>query len=121
MFEYPIVIYAVIVTSIALDLVSGFAQAVYNHTLSSKKLRDGIFHKLSYFICIALVLMLEIACDYLDLGFSIELFVPLADYIVVTEAVSVVENLAKVNEELLDSPIFKLLAENKKRREDDQH
>lgn len=120
MLNHPIALYVIVSSSIILDLISGFLQAVHNHTVSSTKLRDGIFHKLAYFVAIALVLLLEYACKYLDLGFSVELFIPLCAYIVVTEAVSVFENLARINPELLNSPIFNLLSANQKRRDDDE-
>ena len=88
--------------------------------MDSKILREGMFHKLSYIFAIVLALSLEYTCQYLNLGFECAIFIPLAIYIIVTEAVSILENLTRINPELLDSPIFKILSGNQKRRADDE-
>lgn len=118
--HYQIPIYIILCASIGLDILSGLSQAILNKTLDSKVLRAGMFHKLSYFFAIALTLLLEWACKYLDLGFSIELFIPLAAYIVITEAISILENITKLNPELKNSPLFQLLSSTQNRRSTDK-
>lgn len=118
--EYPIAMYAIIGAAILLDIATGISQAVFNRTLDSKILRAGMFHKLSYLFAVALALFLEYACGYLDLGFECKVFIPLAVYIVVTEVISVLENIAKLNPELRESPIFKLLSTAQNRRAEDK-
>lgn len=117
--QYPIAIYAIVGLFILLDIVTGISQAVFNKTMDSKVLRNGMFHKLSYIFAIVLALALEWSCNYMELGFECRILLPLVVYIVITEAVSVLENILKLNPELSDSPIFKLLSENMKRRKDD--
>lgn len=119
MFDYSIAIYGIIGGAILLDILSGITQAIYNHTLDSRVLRQGMVHKMAYFFAVMLALLLEWACKYLDLGFSIEIFIPLAVYIVVTESISILENIVRLNPELKESPIFKLLSSNQNRREND--
>lgn len=116
---YAVEIYAIVCISVILDIVSGLMQAVYNHTVSSTKLRNGAYHKLSYFFVIALTLLIEYGMNYLDLGFTLQMFPAVCAYIVLTEIVSITENIVKLNPELADSPIFKLLSSNQKRREGD--
>ena len=119
MFDYPVAIYAIISIAIVLDIATGITQAAYNHTLDSKVLRSGMVHKLSYFFAVVLALLLEHTCRYLELGFDCTIFIPLAVYIILTESVSVLENIVKMNPELRESPIFKLLSENQNRRSGD--
>lgn len=117
--SYSIHIFAIVGLGVLLDIISGIAQAIANKTLSSSKLRSGIYHKASYVIALALALFIEYAMGYLDLGFTIQLFPAVSAYIVLTEIVSVTENIARLNPELRDSPIFHLLSSNQKRREGD--
>ena len=100
--------------------MSGLAQAFYNETVDSKILRNGLFHKLSYIFAIVLSLCLEYTCIYLELGFDCKIFIPLSIYIIVTEAVSILENIVRINPELAESPLFKILSQNKNRRAEDE-
>ena len=122
MFEtYPAEIFIAIGFFIVLDIVTGVTQAVYNETVDSKILRNGMFHKLSYIFAIVLSLLLEFICVHMELGFDCKIFIPLSVYIVVTEAVSVLENIVRINPDLMNSPIFKLLSETQNRRMDDDN
>lgn len=118
--QYPLEIYIAIGILILLDIASGISQAIFNKTMDSKILRSGMFHKLSYVFALVLALMLEYSCKYLELGLEPTIFVPLAIYIILTEAVSILENLTRINPDLLDSPLFKILSGNQKRRADDK-
>ena len=109
--EYPLAIYAIVGLFIVLDIVTGISQAVYNRTMDSKALRNGMFHKLGYIFAIVLALVLEWSCRYLELGFDCKILIPLVIYIVITEAVSVLENILRLNPDLSGSPLFKLLSE----------
>lgn len=118
--HYPVEVYIAIGIFIVLDIATGISQAVFNKTMDSKILRTGMFHKLSYIFAIVLALSLEYTCQYLELGFDCAIFVPLAIYIIVTESVSILENITRINPDLLESPIFKILSGNQKRRTDDE-
>lgn len=114
-------IFLIVGMAILFDVVTGIAQAVYNHVLSSEKMRSGVYHKLSYVFAVALALFIEYSVDYIDVGYTVPVFIPVCTYIVLTESVSIVENIGKLNPELINSGIFKLLSENKSRRiEDDK-
>ena len=113
-------VYAIVSAAILLDVISGLLQATVNHSLSSEKLRQGIYHKSSYLLIIALAALIEYGGAHLDLGFTAPVFLPVCIYIVLTEAVSIFENITKVNPELKESPLFKLLGQNQNRRKDDE-
>lgn len=117
--EYPIELFGTIGIFIILDIATGLSQAAFNKTIDSKILRNGMFHKLSYIFAIVLALSLEYACNYMELGFECKVLIPLAIYIVITEAVSVLENIMRINPELSESPLFKLLSSTQNRRSED--
>lgn len=117
--ECNITVYIILGCFILLDVISGFSQAVYNKTVDSTIMRHGLWHKAAYVFAMALANLLEYGSTYLDLGFSIALVYPVAAFIVLTEAVSIFENILKLNPDLAESPLFDLFGNNRKRREDD--
>lgn len=97
-FNYSIAV--VTLLFIALDVVTGLAQAVANKELASEKMRQGLFHKLAFIFAITLAYSIDYGMTILDLGFDVHIVVPVCAYLCITEVVSVVENLCKMNPEL---------------------
>lgn len=93
---------------IALDLITGFAQAVANKTVNSTKMRDGLWHKYGFILTMILAAMIEWAMQYIDLGFTLPLFVPVCVFIMLTEIVSIFENICKLSPELASSKLAQL-------------
>lgn len=93
---------------IALDLVSGFAQACANKCLDSGKMRSGLWHKAGFILVMCLAALVEWAMAYIDLGFTAPLFAPVCGFIILTEVVSIFENACKLSPELADSKAAKL-------------
>lgn len=93
---------------IAMDLLTGFAQAVANKTVSSTKMRDGLWHKCGFVLTMLLAALIEWAMQYVDLGFTLPLFVPVCMFIMLTEIVSTFENISKLSPELADSKLAQL-------------
>lgn len=98
---------------IVMDFLTGFAKAVKNHDVSSGKMRDGLWHKVSFVMIVALSEILEHGQRVLDMGFSVPIIIPTCVYIVLTEVASVIENLSEINPELHDSPILALFRSSK--------
>lgn len=113
-------VYLVVFLFILLDVLSGVTQAVKNKTLSSETMRQGIYHKLGYVLIIALASLCEYGVLYLDLGFETPLVIPCSVMICLTESLSIVENIERINPELSDTSIFSLLSSNKNRRKNDE-
>lgn len=80
------------------DIVSGFLKAWRAHDIQSRALRDGLFHKSAFLGVIALAQLTELAADKIP---QIELDLPITGgicaYIILTEVVSVLENLKSMN------------------------
>lgn len=93
---------------IALDYVTGLLKAFATRTVSSSKMRTGLYHKAGYAVVIALAFLLEHGQQYVNLGFTVPLITPVCLYIVFAEAISVLENAVVLNPELVHSGIFKV-------------
>lgn len=93
---------------IALDLLTGFAQAVANKTVNSTKMRNGLWHKYGFVLTMLLAALIEWVMQYIDLGFTLPLFVPVCVFIMLTEIVSIFENICKLSPDLADSKLAQL-------------
>lgn len=103
-----IIAFIFVLVMILLDVVSGFAKALMNGTLSSTKMRTGLWHKLAIIFLLVLGIILSAASGVLELGFEIPAIEMVAVYIVVMEVVSILENIKEINPGLSDNPIFKV-------------
>ncbi len=101
--------FCAVLVFVALDVVFGFAGAVINKEVSSQKMREGVGHKLGIVGAIVLSMIVEAACDYVNLGIEVPVVGATAAYLVLMEAWSVCENLVKMNPELSGLPIFSLI------------
>lgn len=92
-----------------MDIITGFAGAVVTHSVSSKKMREGIGHKVMLILTIMLAVLVQIFSARIgDLGIIVPLILPACVYIVVMEITSVVENITTAYPELKDTPLVKL-------------
>lgn len=82
---------------IVLDVVAGITAAASNGDIDSKKLRQGLMHKLGLVIAFALSVALEYECSILPLDITVPLVAPISVYIVFMEACSVYENITQIN------------------------
>lgn len=101
----------------ALDLVTGVVVAVKNKNVQSAKLRDGLFKKVGFIICYFMAWVID---NYsIEIGFSIGVSILpiMVAYTVLTEMVSIIENVSKLNSNLLPDKlleIFQLTGGNEK-------
>lgn len=83
------------------DIASGFLKAWRDHDIKSRALREGLFHKSAFIGVIALAQLTELAADKVP---EIELNLPITGgicaYIILTEIVSVLENLRDINPDI---------------------
>lgn len=93
-----------------LDIVSGFAQACKNNCIDSQKLKEGLWHKCGFILAIAFACLCEFTMQFVDLGFTVPLQTAVCVYIILTEVVSILENLAKISPELANSKFMELFA-----------
>ena len=100
-----------------IDVFTGALKAVKNKELNSTKAREGIYKKASFILFIAFGYLADYAMDYVDMGFNLPAAATICALIVVTEAISVLENLGKINPDLVKLVAPFLSALNKKEGE----
>lgn len=99
---------AIVTVFIVMDLATGIMQAVANKTLDSTKMRAGLWHKCGFIMAVILAALVEWAMQFIDLGFPLPLFVPVCVFIILTEIVSIFENVCKLSPELANSKLAQL-------------
>lgn len=92
----------------ALDLLTGFIAAVKNKEIQSSKLRDGMFKKIGFFICYFLAWLLDSEGDVIGFSFGVNILPIIILYVCTTELVSVLENVSKINSDLLPDKLLEL-------------
>ena len=97
-----------------IDVFTGVLKAVKNKELNSTKAREGIYKKASYILFIAFGYLADYAMNYVDMGFNLPAAATICTLIVVTEAISILENLGKINPDLVKLVAPFLSALNKK-------
>lgn len=99
------------------DVFTGILKAVKNKELSSTRAREGIYKKASFILFIAFGYLADYAMDYVDLGFNFPAAATICTLIILTEAISVLENLGQINPDLVKLVAPFLSALNSKKEE----
>lgn len=101
------------------DYISGVIKAVKNKELCSTNMRLGLWHKAGFIGAMALGYACQLAVNYGLLPTSFNaVFGGVCVYVIVTEAISIFENLCTLSPELRDSPLAALL-KLKENKDDD--
>lgn len=106
-----------------IDVFTGILKAVKNKELNSTKAREGMYKKASFIIFIAFGYLADYAMVYVDLGFKFPAAATICTLVIATEAISVLENLGKINPELvaLVAPFLSALNSKKEGEEGANH
>ena len=97
-----------------IDVFTGVLKAVKNKELNSTKAREGIYKKASFILFIAFGYLADYAMDYVNMGFNLPAAATICTLIIVTEAISVLENLGQINPDMVKLVAPFLSALNKK-------
>lgn len=93
-----------------LDLITGIVGAIRNgEQIKSKKLRDGLFKKVGFIFCYTLGISINYAETFLALPFGVDLVPVICTYAIITEVVSIIENISKINPDILPEKIKDLI------------
>lgn len=105
---------------IVFDITTGFLKAGYLKEINSKSLREGLYHKITEIIILSGGLLLDHAASYAGLDFELNIFPWLSLYILITEIISILENLCEINADLrkILSPYLRKLQRKKEALED---
>ena len=97
-----------------IDVFTGVLKAVKNKELNSTKAREGIYKKASFILFIAFGYLADYAMGYVNMGFNLPAAATICTLIIVTESISVLENLGQINPDLVKLVAPFLSALNKK-------
>ena len=106
---------------IIFDIVTGIAGGVKEKALNSSALREGLWHKSGFIGLILLAYILQVASLYVDLGFEIPSITVICIYIILTECVSIFENLCILNPEIANSPLGQIFKNTPRVEEAQEH
>lgn len=95
------------------DLISGFVGAIKNKDIKSSKLRDGMFKKVGFIFCYVLAYILDTEGNAIGFSVGVKLLPIIITYVCVTEVVSILENISKINSDLLPETLKDLFRINK--------
>lgn len=106
---------AIVGVTMVLDIVSGLVKAFSRKSYDSSKMREGLVHKFTELVIVALAFVLELACEHIaGLPFSGVTVVLTCTYIILMEVGSIMENLITAYPELADTPLAKLFIPEQK-------
>ena len=94
---------------IVFDSISGNIAAVANHIWKSSIMRKGLYHKFGSIMLVALAYLIDYAQKFVDLGFRVPIAAGVCVYIILMELGSIIENIGKINPDLLPNQIRKVL------------
>lgn len=102
---YPIII-ALIFN--ALDLITGIITAVKNKDIQSAKLRDGLFKKVGFMLCYFVAWLVDTQGKVIGFQFGVPILPIIILYVCTTELVSILENICKINQDILPEKLMEL-------------
>lgn len=100
---YPIIVALVFN---ALDIISGVIAGVKNKQIQSSKLRDGLFKKVGFIFCYVLAWLVDTQGSMIGFNLSVSILPIIILYVCTTELVSIIENICKINPDLLPSKLL---------------
>lgn len=102
---YPVII-ALIFNG--LDLLTGIVSAVKSKDIKSAKLRDGLFKKVGFMFCYFVAWLVDTEGQVIGFQFGVNILPVIILYACTTELVSILENICKINPDLLPEKLMEL-------------
>lgn len=93
--------YVITFAFIALDFITGLIQALATKTFASSVMREGLFHKVGLILCVILGILVDYAQGIVDLGVTVPVATAICGYICLMEVGSTIENVCKINPEIM--------------------
>lgn len=102
-----------------LDLASGLIGAIRTGTLQSSKMRDGMFKKVGFIFCYALALLIDTEGAMIGFNLNTKILPVIIVYAVTTEIISIIENISKINPDLIPEKLQSLFQISRKGEKED--
>ncbi|MCC8075921.1 MAG: phage holin family protein [Clostridiales bacterium] len=100
--------YLITCAFIALDFITGLVQALATKTFASSVMREGLFHKVGIVLIIFLGVLIDYAQGYMDMGVTVPVAGAVCGYICVMETGSSIENICKIDPDLMPDKLVAL-------------
>ena len=97
---------------ISTDYITGVIKAVMQSNLSSKRMREGLGHKLTYLILTLTAWFIDTLNMHFSLGFPINVFTCTVSGVCLIELTSIIENITAINPELKNAPFMSIFTQN---------
>ena len=101
-------IYVIAFAFIVLDFLTGITKAFAISGFTSTKMREGLFHKVGLILCMILGGLVDFAQGYLELGISLPVAEAICVYICLMEITSIIENVCKINPQIVPNKLAAL-------------
>ena len=92
----------------AVDIITGVISALKNKDIESNKLRDGLFKKVGFIICYFVAWLVDTQGDVIGFHIDVSILPILIIYVCTTELVSILENICKINPDLLPDKLMQI-------------
>lgn len=102
---YPIFI-ALIFNGV--DLLTGIIYALKSKDIQSAKLRDGLFKKAGFILCYFMALLVDTQGAKIGFEIGVQILPIVILYSCITELVSILENISKINPDLLPEKLMEM-------------
>lgn len=116
--QHCIMPFAITAIFIIMDYVTGVANAIMHNQMSSKKMRNGLWHKFAYIVVICTAVLIEWGTQWLGLGFEPPLAIPVLVSIALIEITSILENCVKINPELKTHKVLNIFNKDQDEKTD---
>lgn len=97
---------------ISTDYITGIIKAIIQGDLNSKRMREGLGHKLTYLILTLVAWFIDTLNAHLSLGFPLNTFTCTVTGICLIELTSIIENITAINPELENAAFMSIFARN---------
>lgn len=102
---YPVIVALVFN---AFDIISGLIAGAKNKDIESSKLRDGLFKKVGFIMCYAVAYIVDTYGTMIGFQISIAILPIIVLYVCTTELVSILENICKINPDILPERLMSM-------------
>lgn len=92
----------------AIDIVTGLVKALKDKNLKSAKLRDGLFKKCGFLICYFVAWILDMYGATIGFDIPVAILPFIVFYVCSTELVSILENVCKINPDIIPEKLFEM-------------
>ena len=98
-------VYAVTGGFILMDLITGLIKAFKEKSYNSSVMREGLFHKSGSVLLMVFGILVDYGQTLIDIGVHIPFAISICSYIILMEVGSIIENLGKINPQILPEKV----------------